>query len=64
VVCGVLTHPFRTPWVVSFAEFSRQQIAALLLGTDPFFQSRRDQIVALANRTLTGSSWFAGERLP
>jgi ABC-type uncharacterized transport system substrate-binding protein len=34
----------------SFAELSRQQIAALVVGTDSFFQSRRDQIVALANR--------------
>ena len=34
----------------AFAEFSRQRIAALLLGTDPSFQTRRDQIVALANR--------------
>ena len=34
----------------AFAEFSRRQIAALLLGTDPFFRTRRDQIVALANR--------------
>jgi putative tryptophan/tyrosine transport system substrate-binding protein len=34
----------------AFAEFSRQRIAALLLGTDPFFNTRRDQIVALANR--------------
>ncbi len=34
----------------SFAKLSRQQITALIVGTDPFFQSRRDQIVALANR--------------
>ena len=34
----------------AFAEFSRQRIAALLLGTDAFFLIRRDQIVALANR--------------
>jgi hypothetical protein len=35
------------------------------IAEDPFFRSRLDQIVALANRTvLTGSSWFAGERLP
>jgi putative ABC transport system substrate-binding protein len=34
----------------AFAEFSQQRIAALLLGTDAFFLTRRDQIVALANR--------------
>jgi putative ABC transport system substrate-binding protein len=34
----------------AFAEFSQQRIPALLLGTDSFFQSRRDRIVALANR--------------
>jgi putative ABC transport system substrate-binding protein len=34
----------------AFAEFSQQRIAALLLGTDVFFLTRRDQIVALANR--------------
>jgi putative tryptophan/tyrosine transport system substrate-binding protein len=34
----------------AFAEFSRQRIAALLLGTDQFFLTRRDQIVASANR--------------
>jgi putative tryptophan/tyrosine transport system substrate-binding protein len=34
----------------AFAEFSRQRITALLLGTDAFFLTRRDQIVALANR--------------
>jgi putative tryptophan/tyrosine transport system substrate-binding protein len=33
----------------AFAEFSRQQIAGLLVGSDPFFLTRRDQIVALAN---------------
>ena len=35
---------------MAFAELSRQRIAALLLGTDVFFLTRRDQIVALANR--------------
>jgi putative ABC transport system substrate-binding protein len=34
----------------AFAEFSRQRITALLIGTDVFFLTRRDQIVALANR--------------
>ncbi len=33
----------------AFGEFSRQRIAGLLVGTDPFFQTRRDQIVVLAN---------------
>ncbi len=36
---------------MAFTEFSQQRIAGLLLGTDPFFQTRRDQIVALANRS-------------
>jgi hypothetical protein len=34
----------------AFAEFSRQQIAALLVGSDSLFFTHRDQIVALANR--------------
>ena len=34
----------------AFTELSRQRIAALLLGTDAFFLTRRDQIVALASR--------------
>lgn len=34
----------------AFAELSQQQIATLLLGTDPFFLTRRHQIVASANR--------------
>jgi putative ABC transport system substrate-binding protein len=34
----------------AFAELSQQRIAALIVGTDVFFLSRRDQIVALANR--------------
>ena len=34
----------------AFAELSQQRIASLLLGTDVFFLTRRDQIVALANR--------------
>ena len=35
----------------AFAELSRQGIAALLVGADAFFLTRRDQIVALANRS-------------
>src|SRR5262249_32364201 len=34
----------------AFTELSRQRIAALIVGTDVFFLTRRDQIVALANR--------------
>jgi ABC-type uncharacterized transport system substrate-binding protein len=34
----------------AFSELSRQQIFALLVGSDPFFLTRRDQIVASANR--------------
>jgi putative ABC transport system substrate-binding protein len=34
----------------AFGEFSRRQVAALLLGIDPFFLTHHDQIVALANR--------------
>ena len=34
----------------AFDQFSQQQVAVLLVGTDAFFQTRRDQIVALANR--------------
>ena len=34
----------------AFAELSQQRIAALIVGTDVFFLTRRDQIVALANR--------------
>ncbi len=32
----------------AFAELSRERITALLVGTDPFFQTRDHQIVALA----------------
>ena len=45
----------------AFAEFSRQRIAALLLGTDPFFQTRRDQIVALANRLRIATMYYIRE---
>jgi putative ABC transport system substrate-binding protein len=34
----------------AFAELSRQRITALLVGTDQFFLTRRDQIVTSANR--------------
>ncbi|MGC2075327.1 MAG: ABC transporter substrate-binding protein [Xanthobacteraceae bacterium] len=34
----------------AFAQLSQQRIAALLVGIDPFFLTRREQIVGLANR--------------
>jgi putative ABC transport system substrate-binding protein len=40
----------------AFAEFSRQGIAVLLLGTDLLFVTRSDQIVALANRWRIATS--------
>jgi putative ABC transport system substrate-binding protein len=45
----------------AFAEFSRQRIAALLVGTDQFFLTRRDQIVALANRLRIATMYDARE---
>jgi putative tryptophan/tyrosine transport system substrate-binding protein len=45
----------------AFAEFSRQRIAALLLGTDVFFLTRRDQIVALANRMRVATMYYLRE---
>lgn len=35
---------------VGFAEFARQQLKGLILGHDPFFNSRRDQIIAHVTR--------------
>ena len=37
---------------LAFAAMKQSQSAALLVGADPFFNSRRDQIVALAAREL------------
>jgi putative tryptophan/tyrosine transport system substrate-binding protein len=45
----------------AFAEFSRQRITALLLGTDVFFLTRRDQIVALANRLRVATMYYLRE---
>jgi putative tryptophan/tyrosine transport system substrate-binding protein len=45
----------------AFAEFSRQGIAALLVGTDVFFLTRRDQIVALANRLRVATMYNVRE---
>jgi putative tryptophan/tyrosine transport system substrate-binding protein len=39
----------------AFAELSRQRIAAPLVGVDSFFLTRRDQIIALANRSQIGT---------
>ena len=45
----------------AFAEFSQQRIDALLVGADPFFLSRRDQIVALANRLRIATMYYIRE---
>ena len=45
----------------AFVEFSRQRIGALLVGRDPFFHTRRDQIVALANRLRIASMYYIRE---
>jgi putative ABC transport system substrate-binding protein len=45
----------------AFAEFSRQRIAALLVGADSFYLARRDQIVALANRLRIATMYDARE---
>jgi len=46
----VLNASTETEIDTAFAELSQQRIAALIVGTDVFFLTRRDQIVALANR--------------
>jgi putative ABC transport system substrate-binding protein len=45
----------------AFAEFSRQGIAALRVGTDSFFVISRDQIVALANRLRVATMYSLRE---
>ena len=46
---------------MAFAEFSQQRIDALLVAADPFFLSRRDQIVALANRLRIATMYYIRE---
>jgi putative ABC transport system substrate-binding protein len=45
----------------AFAEFSRQRIDALLVGPDSLFLTRRDQIVALANRLRIATMYYLRE---
>jgi ABC-type uncharacterized transport system substrate-binding protein len=45
----------------AFAEISQQQIDALLVGADPFFLTRRDQIVASANRLRIATMYYIRE---
>jgi putative tryptophan/tyrosine transport system substrate-binding protein len=45
----------------AFTKLSQQQIDALLVGGDPFFLTRRDQIVALANRSRIATMYYIRE---
>jgi putative ABC transport system substrate-binding protein len=45
----------------AFTELSQQRIAALLVGTDVLFITRRDQIVALANGLRVATMYNARE---
>jgi putative tryptophan/tyrosine transport system substrate-binding protein len=45
----------------AFTELSQQQIDALLVGGDPFFLTRRDQIVASANRLRIATMYYIRE---
>jgi putative tryptophan/tyrosine transport system substrate-binding protein len=47
--------------VVAFETVTRQQAKALLVGNDVFFNSRRDQIVALAARYAVPTMYFQRE---
>ena len=47
VVLGAATESEFEP---AFANFIRERVRALLVGADPFFNSRRDQVIALAAR--------------
>ena len=45
----------------AFGEFSRKGIDALLVGPDSFFLSRREQIVAMANRLRIATMYYIRE---
>jgi putative ABC transport system substrate-binding protein len=45
----------------AFAEISQQHIDALLVGADPFFLTRRDQIVASASRFRIATMYYLRE---
>jgi putative ABC transport system substrate-binding protein len=47
--------------VVAFETLTRQQAKALLVGNDVFFNSRRDQVVALAARHAVPTMYFQRE---
>ncbi len=57
----VLNASTETEIDAAFAEFSRQRIDALMVGADPFFLTRRDQIVASANRLRIATMYYIRE---
>jgi hypothetical protein len=46
---------------IAFASLAGQNIRALMVGNDPYFLGRRDQIVALAAHYSISAIYFARE---